>query len=703
MTEIPTIPTPPTPPIGVDPAQELASELDAVVQIAQYGWAALLRMRGARLDLAQAAGRPPALGGAAQAEALAQLALPLTAGGACYGMLLLGGGAPTPAQQRLAEALAGGLAQRLRAEHMAEHAQRLARQMALINQLGQHTTSIHDRPQLFAQITSAIYTALGYDHIQLLLADPARGDIALAHASGPFGARLLAQGFREQIGGPGIIGWVAQHGQIWRSDDVQRDARFMSHALLPNTAAEIALPLKLGERVIGVLDVQSDRAHGFDDEDVFLLQTVADQIAPALEHHRLLAAERAERELATTLRDVSRIISSSLDLDQVLDHILQQIGRVVPHHGTRITLRADGDMMRVVAAMGYPDNQLAQQSAFRIADAPLTAPVLFELQTLVVADARTEPRWYWQTGAEQVRSWCCAPLVIKGECIGWLCVDWHEPNFYTQQHARIVRAFADQAAVAIEHARLYATVRQFSDELEQNVQQRTAQLQQAQGQLRALFRRVVRVQEEERQRIAHDLHDGVTQDILGAIYELHALQRRIAAEPAAERLAGCKQLLEQTLQEMKRIIYALRPRALDELGLHAALEHLAGAIRAHHGADVRFQIAGDPAPYPNDVELAIYRIIQEASHNSARHAQASDIRIQLDYTAAGLRVTISDDGRGFVPEYAELGLGIIGMRERAEAHGGTLALRSAPGRGTTIELVLPHHSAPQEDKCPSEY
>ena len=301
-------------------------------------------------------------------------------------------------------------------------------------------TSIHDRQQLLRQITRLIYETLGHDHILLLLIDEPGSTVELVHASGPAGERLLGQGFREQVGGKGIVGWVAGSGQIWISNDVTRDPHYQYHGLLPHTAAEVALPLKMGERIIGVLDVQSEQPHAFDTDDVFLLQIVADQIASALEHSRLFAAEHRERELATTLSDVSRIICSSLDLDQVLDLILQQIDRVVPHIGTRITLLTEGTAMRVVAAKGYPDNEEAKRATFTIEQAPLAPLIMYQRQTVVVRDARSDPRWIWLPGASQVRSWCGTPLVIKDRSIGFLCVDWGEPDFYTETHARIVRA-----------------------------------------------------------------------------------------------------------------------------------------------------------------------------------------------------------------------------------------------------------------------
>jgi signal transduction histidine kinase len=605
---------------------------------------------------------------------------------------------PSAAQNELALLAADALSQRLYAEELRQQNARLSSQLGLINQLGQRMTSIHDRKELFGHVTKVVHDALGYSHIQLLLANAERQTVELVHASGDFSKKLISQGFSEPIGGRGIIGWVARTGQIWASADVTRDPHFASHPLLPNTAAEVAVPLRIGERIIGVLDVQSDVADSFDKEDMFLLQTIADQIAPALEQNRLFAIVEGKRSLANTLAEVSRIVSSSLDPDQVLDMVLNQIERVVPHRGARITLLSDGDgMMRVVAAKGYGDNQKAKQSVFGIEDAPLTAPVLFEQKSIVIPDVQKDPRWIWQMGAGQVRSWCCAPLVIRDHCIGWLCVDWPEPNFYADEHAQIVRAFADQTAVAIENASLYKAVKLFNEHLEESVQQRTSELRLARDeiaakadQLSALVRRVVQIQETERQRIAHDLHDGVTQSILAAIYELHAVRRRLeGADEVDRRVDDCQQLLNGALQEMKHIIYALRPRALDELGLVSALESFVSGIRDQRGIAIVFQVAGAAYHIPRDSELAIYRIVQEAFQNAIRHARASALTLTVTFRPETIKVSISDNGKGFDPFQVKEGLGLIGIRERAEAMKARLEIDTSAGSGTSIILELP--------------
>lgn len=697
---------------GGEGAGDVAAQLREIVRLGAAAWAALLPsdsqaapiLAGTddlRDELARMFAGPAPACVALDAGAAGPIQrLALAAGGAPLGVLLVGFARADPPDERRLELLAllaDGLAQRLHGQRLQRRIERLTSQLAMISRLGQHTSWSHDRQQLLEQITGLIYQTLGHDHIQLLLIDDARGTVDLVHASGPAGQRLLREGFSEQVGGKGIIGWVAGSGQIWISNDTATDPHFQPHRFLPDTGAEIALPLKIGERIIGVLDIQSEHPRVFDADDVFLLQIVADQIASALEQGRLFTAEHRERELATTLSDVSRIICSSLELDQVLDLILQQIDRVVPHIGTRITLLAEGTRMRVVAAKGYSDNEEAKRATFEIAQAPLAPLIMYERETIVVRDAHTDPRWIWLPGASQVRSWCGTPLLIKDRAIGFLCVDWGEPDFYSEAHARIVRAFADQAAVAIENAQLYATIKSFNEQLEHKVQQRTIELRQAHDeiaakaeQLSALVRRVVNVQESERQRIAYDLHDSVTQAILAAIYELHALHRRVdgPVPEAARQIDECRQLLDSTLLEMRQIIYALRPRALDELGLLAALEHFAGAAQAHHGLAVAFQTSG--AAYPLDVaaELAIYRIVQEATQNSIRHAGAREVTIGVEFRPRQLRVTVADDGCGFNPAQVGDGLGLVGMRERAQALGGQLTIASRAGYGTRVGLDL---------------
>lgn len=595
----------------------------------------------------------------------------------------------------LVELVADEIGGFIESHSLAGQIDRIKSHLSLVHRLGQQVTAIHDREELFGEITRLIHHSLGYEHIQLIMVDPVAGTVGLAHASGPFAEELLAEGFEEPIG-RGIVGRVAETGRIWMSADVTVDKHFVSNALLPNTASELALPLRLGKRVIGVLDIQSDHRDAFRPDDVILLQTIADQIAPAIEQHRLFAAERHERELADTLADVSRIISSTLDLDDVLAAVLQELARVVPHQGSQVVLRGPDGLMRVVAAKGYPDNDRVRSFVFAADEAPLSRPILDERQTLILSDVTGEARWFRQPGTEQVRSWCSAPLVFGDDCVGWICVDWSAPDFFTPAHGRIVRAFADQAVVAIENARLFAGIKELSEILEQKVQERTVELRDAHDEiarkadeLRALWRRVVGIQEEERQRIAYDLHDSVAQSILASTYRLQGVRKRIHDNPDADaRLIECQQMLDATLQEMKRIIYALRPNVLDELGLIPALESYMAGLGAHHAVAAVFNVSGQPFELRSELELAIYRIVQEACQNALRHSGAPELRLDIEYAAPSLRVAVHDNGCGFDLESARHGLGLASIRERAQAVGARVEVATSRGSGTLIELEL---------------
>ena len=584
----------------------------------------------------------------------------------------------------------------LESHSLAGRMDRVRSHLSLIHRLGQMVTSIRQREELFAKITELVYASLGFDHVQLLLTDEDQQRVSLVHAAGPLAENLLSSGFSEGIG-RGIIGRVAQTGHMWMSQNVSQDIHFVTNALLPNTASELALPLRLGQSVVGVLDIQSDRPDAFRQNDVLLLQTVADQIAPAIEQHRLLAAERRERELANTLADVSRIISSRLDPRHVLEAVLMQLGRVVPNRGSRVTLLGEDGRMRVVAAKGYPDDGLVKRYSFDPATAALSRPVLEEHRTLIIDDVRNEPDWIWQPGTEQIVSWCSAPLVHGKDCIGWLCVDWPEPGFFKTEHGRVVRAFADQAVVAIENARLFERARELSDILEYKVADRTRLLREAHDEiaakakeLHALWRRVVDVQERERQRIAYDLHDSVAQSILAATYQLQTIRRRLGGDAELDRrLIDCQSTLDGCLSEMKQIIYALRPNVLDELGLVAALENYVGALPQSDALETSFSVSGQPRALNAEAELAIFRIVQEACQNVVRHSGARSLTLQLTYSGRSVDVGIADDGRGFVFDEAKMGLGLVGIRERTQVVGGALSVDTAPGKGTRVMFSIP--------------
>jgi two-component system sensor histidine kinase UhpB len=198
----------------------------------------------------------------------------------------------------------------------------------------------------------------------------------------------------------------------------------------------------------------------------------------------------------------------------------------------------------------------------------------------------------------------------------------------------------------------------------------------------------LQAQEEERARVARDLHDEVNQSLTGLLLRLEAARERAPAELAHE-LAETRALANQAMQELLTLARALRPTALDDLGLRAALGALVDELGRKSGIETSFAGTGELADVPMDTQLVAYRVAQEALSNAAQHSHAERIDVRLDRDAEGVELSVADDGRGFTFDQAARGLGIGGMRERALLVGGDLGVTSRPDEGTRVSLKLP--------------
>jgi two-component system sensor histidine kinase UhpB len=198
----------------------------------------------------------------------------------------------------------------------------------------------------------------------------------------------------------------------------------------------------------------------------------------------------------------------------------------------------------------------------------------------------------------------------------------------------------------------------------------------------------MRAQEEERRRLARDLHDEVNQALTAILLRLEALAQETPPEQRAE-LAEVKRLVNQAMDELLNLARQLRPTALDDHGLVAALETQMKRYSARTGIETRIDTAGEPEELADVVQTAIYRVAQEALTNVTRHAGATVVALGVEADDEGVELRVSDDGRGFDPAVRGSGLGLVGMAERARLVGGDLDVRSAPGGGTTITMRVP--------------
>ncbi len=217
------------------------------------------------------------------------------------------------------------------------------------------------------------------------------------------------------------------------------------------------------------------------------------------------------------------------------------------------------------------------------------------------------------------------------------------------------------------------------------------ELEMVRDKLRALSAGIIDAQEEERRRISRELHDDTAQTLTSLLLYAKALEQGDVPPAVREALAELREEVARSLEGVRRMARELRPSALDDLGLPAALEGYTNELARRTGLPVHYRATIGGERLPPRVELALYRIAQEALTNAAKHARAAHVNITLARDADAITLTVQDDGAGFEPDRVlpATGVGLFSMRERAEMEDGALLVRSAPGDGATVQARLP--------------
>jgi signal transduction histidine kinase len=280
-------------------------------------------------------------------------------------------------------------------------------------------------------------------------------------------------------------------------------------------------------------------------------------------------------------------------------------------------------------------------------------------------DIRQDPRFrgWWPRAHPTMRSFLGVPIVARGEIIAaFYLTDCEHADDFSAEDQRLIEMLAAHAAVAIENARLLERSRELS---------------------------IV----EERNRMARELHDAVSQKLFSLVLNAESAATLLGrdADAAGAQVAGIRELAQEALEELRGLIFELRPASLEEEGLAATLRKHVDMLRRVHGRDVELRISGAAATAP-ETESEVLRIAQEALNNALRHADAERIELRLQSRDGRLTLTVADDGVGFdpgAPGVRSRRLGLTSMEERARALGGSLAVVSRPGDGTTVTLEMP--------------
>ena len=398
----------------------------------------------------------------------------------------------------------------------------------------------------------------------------------------------------------------------------------------------------------------------------------------------------------TMLNSISQKIIAQTDPSMILPEIVKSAVILLGGYGGSITLKEESRPgCRNVALYNLPEEL---EGLYLPPGKSLSSYVLDHAQPAIVEDYSTYPHRNPLLAPLRFKSTICVPLRVEDEVIGTLLVNTNDPGRrFAEEDLGVLTSFANQAAIAIKNAQLHA------QNLEQlaRLSEAKRRLAQQSRRLRELLARTFHAQEEERKRIAADVHDGITQFIVAATMEAYAAKTALCKDPevAAERLESVEQLLTQSLRDLRQVIQDLRPRMLDERGLLSALDHLAGHFREVSGISCAFFVTGNQVGLSPTKEIAIYRIVQESLNNVLKHAKASKVVISLSFGARELSIDITDNGRGFSPDEVDNlpahGLGLTSMRERAESVGASFIVEASPGKGAKLMLSVPIDRRPK--------
>ncbi len=369
------------------------------------------------------------------------------------------------------------------------------------------------------------------------------------------------------------------------------------------------------------------------------------------ERKRIEAKEHEQRKLTEALLDIADALNSTLDLEEVLDRILANLERVTTYNMGSILLIESG-IARVVRA----SKSNIENFQFPISTTPNLLQVYETGQPLIIPDVKEYGSWIDIPETRWVRCHVCIPIKQEDHVIGFLTWDNPTPNSFAPSLLNGLQAFAHQTAIAITNARLYQ-----------------------QGQALAVL--------EDRQRLARDLHDAVTQTLFSANMIAEMLPRQWEHNPEQVRhgLNQMHYLTRGALAEMRLLLMELRPEALESVSLSRLITQLSEAFTGQTGIVPTLIIQGEMA-LPQEVKVALYRIAQEALNNISKHARATAVNINLTFHDM-VTLIVSDNGRGFVLEQTKSGsLGLKIMSERAVKINAHLTIESIPEIKTTLTV-----------------
>jgi len=506
------------------------------------------------------------------------------------------------------------------------------------------------------ELTGARYAALG-------VIDPNRTELERFVTTG-LDADTVA-GIGDLPRGRGILGVLISDAQPLRLHDIADDPRSVgfppNH---PEMRTFLGVPILLRGVAYGNLYLTEKEDGGdFTTEDQELVTLLASQAAVAIENARLFESAKRWSDQLESLIEVGNALATELDPPRMLDLVARRLREILHARFVLILLESEGELRVEVAAGDVEESvpgaaiPLAGTKAGRVLERGQSERV-----DSVIDDPESDLEL---TRALEMLTGLYVPMRLRNRTIGLIVAgDKLVPDRrFSSEDLRLAETFAARAAVAVDQARLI---------------QRDA------------LRRVVRAQEDERRRLARELHDETGQALTSILLGLKSLEDLDDVAALGQGVAALRERVVATLQDVRRLAVELRPAALDDFGLEAALERLTAGFAEQTGLKVELESRLQDDRLPEEVETVLYRIVQEALTNIVKHAQASRVSIVVTQKPGAVGAVIEDDGRGFDPDQSvDGGIGLIGMRERVALLDGSMTIETAPGKGTTLVIEVP--------------
>ncbi len=619
----------------------------------------------------------PASSDAEAAAGLATLCVPLRGRGErliglVFSAIPPGGPPLDPSAALVIEAIARQAAMAVENVRLAERSARLLAKEQLLATLGRDVGASLELETILARSVERMAAAFGSGSLALLGPD----QILTIAAAAPGEQHLLHATFHP---GQGMMGWVVAHGRAYVANELGPDAPFAPPD--PHARSAIVAPLRSGGQVIGTLSVGSPAPNAFTYEDVDLLEAIAAQVGGPITSARLYAeaqdlaaqVQRRADQLAV-LNTIARSASASLDQASSLPLVTAQVRNGFGYHQVDLFLldEESNELVLAAEAGAYPAIPLGYRQHVNLG---LLGRAARSAQIVSTDDAPSEPDLLALAERSATRAELVVPIVASGRVLGVLNVESPAPAAFSDQDRHLLETVADILAGTLENARLFRK-----------------------AQAAAVL--------EERNRLARELHDSVTQQLFSMTLTSQAARAQLERNP--QRVAAMLERLQETstaaLAEMRALIFQLRPPALRDQGLVAALQQLAQLLARREGIVIGLSVVGDER-LARGMEQPLYRIVQEALNNVFKHANAQNVQVSLEFASDHVRLGVADDGQGFDIEATPTGdgrhLGMLSMRERAAEIGGAMELRSAVGSGTEVVVTVPRSAAGPHPPTPS--